>query len=159
MMPAVSVCAGIFFLSEVFMSIKGGTIHAAGGILWKQTANGSRIALVHRPRYNDWTLPKGKLKPGEEWLAAALREVEEETGCIAEPVSFAGTIWYTIRNRPKEVRYWQMKLIKEGEFLPNDEIDRISWLSVERAIELLNYEREKDLLKGLMTDSAGNYTS
>jgi 8-oxo-dGTP diphosphatase len=150
---------GHFFLSKIQMSKKSETIHAAGGILWKQTTSGSRIALVHRPRYNDWTLPKGKLKPGEDWLAAALREVEEETGCIAEPVSFAGTIRYAIRNRPKEVRYWHMKLIKEGEFLPNDEIDRFSWLSIERAIELLNYERERDLLKSLMRNGAGNSPS
>jgi 8-oxo-dGTP pyrophosphatase MutT (NUDIX family) len=122
-------------------------IKAAGGLLWRETSEGRELVLVHRPRYDDWTLPKGKLNAGEDWIDAAIREVEEEAGCIVDCASFAGTIRYVTRKRPKEVRYWHMNLVEERKFIPNSEIDRLMWLPVDQAVELLSYTHEKELLK------------
>src|ERR1051325_4813787 len=83
-------------------------IRAAGALLWQGTPGRRLVALVHRQRYNDWTLPKGKLKKGESWHQAALREVKEETGYDAQILGFAGAVSYEVNGRPKIVRYWHM---------------------------------------------------
>ena len=106
-----------------------GLIRAAGGILWRSTAQGPQLAVVHRTRQGDWTLPKGKLEPGERWEEAALREVREETGYFAELASFATLSFYTSRRGPKLVLYWHM--VAAGESAPPDvsEVDEVAWLS------------------------------
>jgi len=122
-------------------------IEAAGGLIWRDSTNNKELAVIHRTKHNDWTLPKGKLKPGETWKEAALREVYEETGCKVEIENFAGCICYIPANIPKVVLYWNMKQIGECNFQPNNEVDQLQWLEWSRAISLLNYHDERELVK------------
>jgi len=121
-------------------------IQAAGGLLWRHTPNGKELAVIHRPKHDDWTLPKGKLKPGESWKEAALREVYEETGCKVEIENFAGCICYTSNNVPKVVLYWNMKLIGNCNFRPNKEVDQLQWLTIDKALASLDYQPERELI-------------
>lgn len=120
-------------------------VQAAGGVIVRD----GRVALVHRPRYDDWTLPKGKVEPGEESEQAALREVCEETGLRCrlgrelEPTSYTDH-----KGRPKRVRYWLMEP-ESGEFAPNEEVDDLRWLGPEQAAALLTHDRDRALLRNL----------
>jgi 8-oxo-(d)GTP phosphatase len=120
-------------------------VRAAGAVL----VDGDRIALVHRPRYDDWTLPKGKHEPGEDDVAAALREVQEETGFRGRIERDLGVVRYTVEKRgvvlPKVVRYYVMQAAA-GEFTPNDEVDELRWVTREQAAQLLTYERDREVL-------------
>ena len=122
-------------------------IQAAGGLLWRESDAGKQIALIHRPRYDDWALPKGKLEKGEEWETAALREIEEETGCKAQLGSFAGAVSYNVGDRPKVVLFWNMALIGDCKFVPSEEVDQLIWVSVEKALEILQYPSDKNILR------------
>jgi 8-oxo-dGTP diphosphatase len=105
------------------------------------------VAVVHRPAYDDWSLPKGKLLPGESLEAAAVREVAEETGWHSDLVRPLGTTEYEDRRgRPKVVTYWLMRP-ESGQFKPSDEVDRLLWLSIPEAKELLTYPHDRDLLE------------
>ena len=116
-------------------------VRAAGGVVMRD----GLMALVHRPRYDDWSLPKGKLDPGETFEQAALREVWEETGLRARLVRELPAVHYTVRERPKVVRYWLMEVESDPGFEPNDEVDELRWLSPSDASELLTYEHDIDL--------------
>ncbi|MFE4451864.1 NUDIX hydrolase [Streptomyces sp. NPDC056796] len=106
-----------------------GLVLAAGCVLWRRSPDGgTEICLVHRPRYDDWSFPKGKLKRGETPLEAALREVLEETGHHCVPGAALPTALYTANGRPKEVSYWAAEEAG-GAFEPNDEVDRLAWLT------------------------------
>jgi 8-oxo-dGTP diphosphatase len=121
-------------------------VRAAGGVVWRDGAAGREVAIVHRPRYDDWSLPKGKLLPGEDWLEGALREVEEETGLRAEPAEELEPARYRDRKgRDKLVRWWSMRAIG-GSFEPNDEVDDLRWLAPDEAIEALDYEHDRRLV-------------
>lgn len=126
---------------------KKDVIQAAGGLLWRKDKHGRQIAVVHRPRYDDWSLPKGLLKEGETWQQAALREVSEETGCRARLGDFLGCNCYTAEGQPKVVLFWQMTVEKEDACHRHAEVDRLVWLSPKKALDLLSYESEKALLK------------
>lgn len=118
---------------------------AAGGVVVRD----GRIAVVHRPKYDDWSLPKGHLDDGESWEDAALREVEEETGIRTRIVRPLDPVHYrTTKGRDKEVRYWVMEPV-EGEFTPNDEVDEMRWVSPADAGELLSYPADRDLVAQL----------
>ncbi len=116
---------------------------AAGGVIIRD----GEVAVVHRPRYDDWTLPKGKLDPDESFEEAALREVEEETGLLCRLVRELPPVAYRdSRGRPKIVRYWLMEVEHDPGFVPNDEVDEMRWLPTVRALELLSYSRDTELL-------------
>ena len=115
---------------------------AAGGVV----ARDGRVAVVHRPRYDDWTLPKGKLDPGESFEDAALREVDEETGLRARLVRELPAVSYEVRGRPKVVRYWLMEVESDRGFVASDEIDELRWLEPAQARALLTYDRDRDVL-------------
>jgi 8-oxo-dGTP diphosphatase len=116
-------------------------VKAAGGVVRRD----GRIAVVHRPRYDDWSLPKGKLDPGETWEEAALREVREETGLECElREELSSTRYHDRKGRSKLVRYWLMDPVG-GEFAPNDEVDELRWLTPAEASALLTYPRDKEL--------------
>jgi 8-oxo-dGTP diphosphatase len=117
-------------------------IEAAGGVVVRD----GQVALVHRPRYDDWTLPKGKLDPGESFEEAALREVDEETGLRARLVRELPATHYEVNGRPKIVRYWLMDVDHEAPFLPNNETDQLRWLPPDEALRLLTYDRDRDVL-------------
>ena len=105
--------------------------------------------MVHRPRRRDWSLPKGKLDPGESHLAAAVREVEEETGLRCEPgVELPSTRYVDRKGRDKHVRYWAMTAVA-GEFRPNREVDEIRWLAVDDAPRVLTYVHDLVVVAGL----------
>ncbi len=125
-----------------------GTVKAAGGIVTRPGPAGLvEIVLVHRPGYEDWTLPKGKLDSGEEPEAGALREVEEETGYSCRLVRPVGCTQYTDRKgRHKVVCYWEMRVL-DGTFRPTVEVDQIRWLTIPEAADLLSYDRDRQLLE------------
>jgi 8-oxo-dGTP pyrophosphatase MutT (NUDIX family) len=118
-------------------------IEAAGGVVLQD----GRVALVHRPKYDDWTLPKGKLDAGESFEAAALREVWEETGLRTRLERELPAVEYSVGDRPKVVRYWLMSVESDPGFLPNDEVDELRWLSPADAASLLTYDRDKGVLE------------
>jgi 8-oxo-dGTP pyrophosphatase MutT (NUDIX family) len=112
---------------------------AAGGVVVRE----GRVLVVHRPRYDDWSLPKGKLKLGESWEAAALREVEEETGLRCELGELVGSTAYGL----KEVRYFRMTC--DGDPRASSEVDEVRWVPLEEVGDVLTYERDVAVLKDL----------
>lgn len=122
-------------------------IEAAGGVVWRRDAQRRfQVLVVHRPRYDDWSLPKGKLEPGESHPEAALREVEEETGLRCRLGEELPEVRYRDReDRAKRVRYWMMTP-ESGAFTPNSEVDEAQWVSVDEASEMLSYPHDVELL-------------
>ena len=118
-------------------------IRSAGGVV----ARDGRVLLVHRDRYDDWSLPKGKLESGETWEEAALREVWEETGLRCELCDFLGSTIYAPGGVPKEVRWWAMSAA--GDPGPSNEVDEVRWATFGEAAELLSYDGERKLVKRL----------
>ena len=119
-------------------------VQAAGGVPVKD----GLVVLVHRPKYDDWTLPKGKLDPGESFEEAAVREVEEETSltCRLGP-ELAETRYRDNKDRPKVVRWWAMEVESEVPFEPNAEVDELRWLEPGIAAASLTYERDRSLVE------------
>ena len=120
---------------------------AAGGIVTRGDDGGTQVLLVHRPRYDDWSFPKGKVDEGETAAEAALREVAEETGFAASLGDHVGVVEYPDRTgRPKIVHYWAMS-VEGGTFEPNPEVDGIAWIDIGPALERLTYERDRAVLR------------
>ena len=134
-------------------------VRLAGGILWREVPQGMRLALIHRPRQADWSLPKGRVDEGETWEEAALREVEEETGCQARISSFAGAAIYVPRRAPRLVLYWHMLLQREDRFEANKEVDELIWLSPADALARLDSESERRLVQRSTAPAAAGPTS
>ena len=122
-------------------------IRAAGGVVCRNTRSGeTEIAVIHRPQYDDWTLPKGKIEQDESAEDCALREVREETGLRCELVRPLGcTAYVDRRGRDKVACYWVMEVLG-GKFRPGIEVDKLQWLSVDNAIKRLTYGRDRTLL-------------
>ena len=122
-------------------------MRAAGGLAMRD----GRVCLVHRPRYDDWSLPKGKLDAGETFEQAAFREVEEETGLRCRLVEELSEVRYTdSKGRPKVVRYWRMEVVEDLGFTPDEEVDELRWMDPAEALELLTYEHDRELVQGLI---------
>ena len=121
----------------------GDPLRAAGGLVERH----GRLLVVHRPKYDDWTFPKGKLERGETWEQAALREVEEETGLRCRLGDFAGTTRYPMRGSEKEVRWFLMAC--DGEPRAQNEVDEVRWVTHDEARELLSYDYDRELLSCL----------
>jgi 8-oxo-dGTP diphosphatase len=121
-------------------------VAAAGGVLIRKGVRGREVAVIHRPKYMDWSLPKGKLEEGEEWLDAGLREVEEETGYRCEAgVELPRVSYLDRKGRRKLVRYWLMERV-DGEFEPHGEVDELRWVNRDEADELLTYPHDRELV-------------
>jgi len=121
-------------------------IKAAGGILQRSTPRGDEVMVVYRKRHQDWTLPRGKVKDGESFQEAAMREVQDETGCSCRIGNYLGTISYSDNGVPKVVLFWKMTLLEDKGARNNDEIGEALWLQVPAAIERLSHAQEKALL-------------
>ncbi len=130
-------------------------VFAAGGVVWRRGDRGMEIALVHRPKYDDWSLPKGKLDPGESFEDAALREVEEETGLRCELGDFLDEVSYRDnKDREKLVRYWAMEA-GGGDFEPDDEVDELRWVPLDDALSELTYDFDRRLVARLRETASG----
>ncbi|MCZ3389652.1 MAG: NUDIX hydrolase [Actinomycetia bacterium] len=106
---------------------------AAGCLVTRVSSDGTEVLLIHRPRYDDWSLPKGKADGGEHLTATALREVLEETGLVVALRRPLPMHTYQVDGVPKEVHYWRAVVVAEAEFVPGDEVDKIRWLSIDKA--------------------------
>ncbi len=132
------------------------SVKAGGGVVHRTNGKAGEYLLVHRPRYDDWTLPKGKLNRREGYLEAALREVREETGVRADQPVRVGSIGYqTDQGNRKVVRWWLMGAGEPGRFKANSEVDEVAWLSKNKAMKRLDYEADRNVLEradGLLDD-------
>ncbi len=134
-------------------------VRAAGGLVWREavladdhgdTRPGVEIILVHRPRYDDWSFPKGKLDKGESFEDAAVREVAEETGLVcALGHELPSTEYIDGKGRPKLVRYWAMRIVDIQPWAANDEVDRRRWATFDEAGAMLTYAHDRVLLDRL----------
>jgi 8-oxo-dGTP diphosphatase len=130
-------------------------VRAAGGVVFRRTGDEPpQVLLVHRPKYDDWTIPKGKNATGETDECAALREVEEETGLRCDLLyELPGSRYRDARGRRKVVRYWAMRPVA-GEFAPHDEVDEARWLPLAEAEPALSYERDRAVLRAFAAREA-----
>ena len=126
-------------------------ILAAGCVLWRRApvTGALELCLVHRPKYDDWSCPKGKLKRGEDAEACALREVQEETGHTCTLGPRLPTAHYVVRGRPKQVRYWAAEA-GAGRFTPNSEVDAVLWLPPAETRARLTQPRDRDLVDAFL---------
>lgn len=128
------------------------TVHAAGAVLWRgddpsTTDEASlEVAVVHRPRYDDWSLPKGKVDPGETEPVTAVREILEETGYACQLGRRLAAISYPVGEDTKKVRFWAARTL-DGEFIANDEVDQLLWLPPAQALERLQYPYDRKVLR------------
>lgn len=122
-------------------------IRAAGVVLVRPALAGPQVLLVHRPRHRDWSLPKGKLDPGEHVVTAAVRECDEETGITPILGAPLPRQTYQVMGRPKTVEYWTAAPGPDEGFTPDDEIDQIRWVSLNQAQSMLTYPRDLDLVR------------
>jgi 8-oxo-(d)GTP phosphatase len=135
--------------------LSGSAIRAAGGVLWRTTNSstdspGVEVAIIHRPRYDDWSIPKGKLVPGESEIEGAIREVTEETGYRVQIRRPLGEVSYQKGSGPeqrmKTVRYWSMHA-EGGIFSPSREVDQLRWVSIDEALSLVSHKRDLAVLR------------
>jgi 8-oxo-dGTP pyrophosphatase MutT (NUDIX family) len=126
---------------------KDDVVRAAGGVVWRMGADGPEVLVVHRPKYDDWSLPKGKRERGETDEQCAVREVDEETGVRATlGRELLPTRYRDRKGRRKVVRYWEMTVVAQRPFAPNDEVDDVRWLTASEAMQLLTYPHDADVV-------------
>ncbi len=137
--------------------IDSGKIKASGALLWRDGADGTEIALIHRDRYDDWSFPKGKAEPGEHALVTALREVEEETGHRVVLGRRLPNTEYEVLGRPKRVRYWAGQSHADVAFVENDEVDGFAWLDPEAAAARLSNAMDRAVLEAFLAGPAHTF--
>jgi 8-oxo-dGTP pyrophosphatase MutT (NUDIX family) len=132
---------------------------AAGAVLWRSNGDSAtpEVAIIHRPRYDDWSLPKGKVDPGETEPVAAVREVREETGYSSRLGRRLVAVSYPVEQGIKKVRYWAATTVG-GEFVPNAEVDELKWLPVADAMKQLEYPHDRKVLRRFTRQPAATHT-
>ncbi len=137
----------------------GKTVLAAGAVLWRPSDETSspEVAIIHRPRYDDWSLPKGKVDPGETEPVTAVREVHEETGYTSHLGRRLAAVSYPVEQGVKKVRYWAARMV-DGQFAPNSEVDELKWLSVPEALKHLEYPHDRKVLRRFAKQPADTKT-
>ncbi len=129
---------------------EAGEVRAAGGVVCRFGESGVEVLLIHRPQFQDWTIPKGKVEPGESDAEAARREVEEETGiCGTLAEELPSVRWTDHANRPKVSRYWRLVPDDPEAARPRNEVDAVVWLSIDLAMARLTYPRDRAVLAPL----------
>ncbi len=139
---------GVSMAAKILSVDEAKLVRAAGGIIRRNGARGPmRVVIVHRPGYDDWSFPKGKVDRGESLEETALREVEEETGLRCKLVAPLGCTAYSDhKGRDKVACYWLMD-VAGGRFRAGSEIDEVRWVTVDDAMEILSYRRDRALLR------------
>ena len=139
-------------MTEPVATGETGSVRAAGALLWRRLDR-LEVAVVHRPKYADWSWPKGKLDPGESWAGACVREVREETGLLVTIGLPLPPATYSVGSsggvRPKVVRYWAARALADGVRANDDEVDEVAWLGVDDAARRLDYQRDREQLAAL----------
>ncbi|HXP18454.1 MAG TPA: NUDIX hydrolase [Streptosporangiaceae bacterium] len=130
-------------------------VRAAGAVVWRPGPGGTEIALVHRPRYDDWSFPKGKREPGEHVLRTAVREVAEETGLRVVLGRPLGPSVYQTGAGTKRVSYWAARCIESAGFVPGEEVDQVAWLTATEVRDRLSYQRDFALAEEFASGPAG----
>ncbi len=130
---------------------RSNVIRAAGGVVWRDESY-AELAVIYRDRHDpdECCLPKGKLDAGESWEQAAVREVLEETGCQASISKFADAVDYLVGERPKIVIFFEMIVVREGEFVPSGEVRATKWLSPEAALDGLSHDVEREVVRNCL---------
>jgi 8-oxo-dGTP pyrophosphatase MutT (NUDIX family)/phosphohistidine phosphatase SixA len=128
-------------------------IRAAGAVIWRENSPFDlEVLVIHRPQYDDWTFPKGKVDDGESPIAAAYREVKEETGVDAVFGQYLGTTSYKVEENKKKVKYWMARAKNDPTpFIPNAEVDKIEWVDSKTARHFLTHDEDRDLLDDFMS--------
>ena len=122
------------------------TIQAAGAVVWRNNKDKTEVAIIHRPKYDDWSFPKGKVEPSESLIACAYREVIEETNIQTEFGAFLGDVEYLTPDGKKRVSFWAAKAMNQRDFIPNSEVDQLKWVEVKKVKDLLTLETDKKIL-------------
>ena len=125
-------------------------VRSAGGVVWRRSDDGVEVLLIHRPRYMDWSLPKGKAKSGESDEDAAVREIDEEIGIRAElGRELPSTRYRDMRGRDKVVRYWAVELPAGTEPIAGDGVSKVKWVPLAEAPDELSWDRDREVVTGL----------
>ncbi|MEB3023203.1 8-oxo-(d)GTP phosphatase MutT1 [[Mycobacterium] crassicus] len=132
-------------------------VYAAGAVLWRPRRKTVEVALIHRPRYDDWSLPKGKVDPGETEPVTAVREILEETGQYAHLGRRLGSVSYPVQQGVKKVHYWNARALG-GDFTPNHEVDDLVWLPAADAMKELQYPYDRKILRRFVKAPADTQT-
>jgi len=131
-------------------------VAASGGLIWRPAGGGRELIVIYRRRRGDWTLPKGKVQPGESWLQCAIREVREETGFNVEVESHAGWVCYDTGDITKIVRFWNMRPVGESHFQSSEEVMAYYWFTPRKALERLDHETERVLIRQVTGSDLGS---
>jgi 8-oxo-dGTP diphosphatase len=131
-------------------AVAGDLVRAAGAVIWRRRGGRVEVLLVHRPRYDDWSFPKGKCDAAEDDEACALREIEEETSLAVSLGAELVSTDYVSKGRPKRVRYWLAEPESGGDARAQNEVDEVAWLSPEEAEARMTYERDLEVLRAAL---------
>jgi 8-oxo-dGTP pyrophosphatase MutT (NUDIX family) len=138
---------------RVGLGVSGSIVHAAGGVPWRRRNGRLEILVVHRPKYDDWSFPKGKNLPGESDEDCVVREVAEETNLSVTLGEELATVFYESKGKPKRVRYWALDPQDPNEARPTNEIDQLAWLEPDDASRRLTYEHDGAVLRSFLASA------
>jgi len=143
---------------RVGLGVSGAVVHAAGGVPWRRRNGHLEVLVVHREKYDDWSFPKGKNRPGESDEDCVVREVAEETNLDVTIADELATVVYEAKGKPKRVRYWVVDPEDPDEARPSNEVDELAWLEPDAAAKRLTYEHDRAVLGSFLEHVATRKT-